>query len=500
MLKKTLLFISCLTAFYGFCQASCHQHRSPAENFKTRTPIKYIVVIIPENGSFDSLFGTYPKALNPEGEPPFIPKKGTPLINGLSKAIRKHNTNLVAPFRFSRSQVETTEPKHHYTQLQLDAHGGLLDQFVQVNNGDPTAMGYFDGNTVTALWNYAQRFSMSDNCFSTCMAPSSPGHINIISGQTHGAIPPNLTIPGEIVVVDGTLIGDPEPTFDKCSSPPTVELVGKNIADLLNKKKITWGWFQGGFSDCSQTHIGGNGIPVKDYSPHHSPFQYYKHTSNPNHLPPSSVKKIGFQDQANHLYDIENFWEAIAIHQMPAVSLLKPPQYQDGHPVYSNQLLLQQFLVKTINKLQQLPEWKHMAIMVLWDDSGGWYDHVMPSIINQSHTPADALLGPGDAGNPPPGAYQGRLAYGMRIPFLVISPFAKTNFVDHTMTDQTSVLRFIEKNWFLGTIGNQSFDIVAGSLLNLFDFSRPHFSILLLDPDTGLKKENKNENVFNSSK
>lgn len=81
----------------------------------------------------------------------------------------------------------------------------------------------------------------------------------------------------------------------------------------------------------------------------------------------------------------------------------------------------------------------------------------MPPIINQSHTPADALLGPGDAGNPPPGAYQGRLAYGIRVPFLLISPFAKSNYVDHSLTDQTSILRFIEKNWDLGCIDDQSF-------------------------------------------
>jgi phospholipase C len=146
----------------------------------------------------------------------------------------------------------------------------------------------------------------------------------------------------------------------------------------------------------------------------------------------------------------------------------------------------QTFLVETLNKLQNTSEWKNMAVIVLWDDSGGWYDHVMPTIINQSSTPEDALLGPGDAGNPPPGAYQGRLGYGMRIPFLVISPFAKKNYVDHSMIDQTSVLRFIEDNWYLGQIGDQSFDAVAGSLNNLFNFGSPDKKPLILNPNTGL--------------
>lgn len=446
-------------------------------------------MIIPENSSFEHLFGTYPHALNPPGEPKFKAKRSTPSVNVLTRPLLQHNTNLVQPFRLDRSQVATIEPEHHYTELQQEAHGGLLDQFVQVNFGDPTPMGYFDGNTVTALWNYAQRFSMSDNCFSTTMTPSTPGHINLVSGLTHGVIPPNLTLgSGEIVCVDGTLIGDPDPKFDMCSKPPTVELTGINVGNLLNAKNVPWGWFQGGFRDCSKTHIGSKGVPIPDYNPHHSPFQYYRSTSNPNHLPPSSISMIGYQDQANHLYDLEDFWEAAAIHNIPSVSFLKPPQYQEGHPKYSDMLSFQTFLVETLNRLQKMPEWIRMAVIVVWDDSGGWYDHVMPPIINQSHTPADALLGPGDAGNPPPGAYQGRLAYGMRIPFLIISPFAKVNYVDHSVTDQTSVLRFIENNWFLGRIGDQSFDEVAGSLKPFFNFKQPLYNPLILNPETGLHK------------
>lgn len=484
---NVLLFVVfvCTVVLLGEMEASHCKDKC----FKTKTPIKYLVVIIPENRSFDHLFGTYPHALNPSGEPYFKAKKSTPPVNGLSEALLQHNTNAHPPFRLDRSQAETSEPAHHYTQLQEEAHGGLLDQFVEVNSGDITSMGYYDGNTVTGLWNYAQRFAMSDNCFSTTMTPSSPGHINLISGLTHGAIPQDLTlVTGEVVVVDGTLIGDPDPAFDICSVPPTVELTGRNIGDLLNEKEITWGYFQGGFRDCSRTHVGSNGIPVPDYSPHHQPFQYYRSTSNPNHLPPSSVKAIGHQDQANHQYDLIDFWAAAKKHNIPAVSFIKPPAYQDGHPKYSDILAFQTFLVETLNTLQCLPEWKHMAVMVIWDDSGGWYDHVMPPIINQSHVPPDALLGPGDAGNPPPGSYEGRLAYGMRVPFLVISMYAKSNYVDHSVIDQTSVLRFIEDNWRLGRIGDQSFDVVAGSLDNMFDFDKPHKSCFILRPDTGKRK------------
>ena len=490
MLRKSFL-VSCFCGFLFFNSLLMAKSEKmcrvlPANRYETATPIKYVVVIFPENTSFDHFFGTYPNALNPPGEPYFKAKLNTPQINGLSNVILNHNTNLISPFRLDRTQAATCSPTHTYTHLQEDAHAGLMDQFVEVNRECSATMGYYDGNTVTALWNYAQRFAMSDNCYSTTFSPSAPGAINLVSGQTHGAIPENLEDDGIIFTIDGTFINDADPVFDKCSSQITVELTGKNIGNLLNSKNMTWGWFQGGFGDCNQTHIGSDGLPIADYIPHHEPFQYYSSTANPLHLPPTAKTLIGFQDQANHQYDLNDFWEAAANNNIPAVSYIKPPAYQDGHPGYSDPLALQTFLVQTINRLQKLPEWKQMAIMITWDDSGGWYDHVMSPIINQSHTLADALLSPGNAGNPPPGAYQARLAYGMRVPFLLISPFAKSNYVDHSIIDQTSILRFIEDNWYLGRIEDQSFDEVAGSLLPLFDFHKPRFRPLILNSSTGM--------------
>jgi phospholipase C len=155
------------------------------------------------------------------------------------------------------------------------------------------------------------------------------------------------------------------------------------------------------------------------------------------------------------------------------VSFLKPATAQTGHPADSTPLAEQQFLVQTINALQRLPEWKSMAIMITYDDSDGWYDHVMPPIVNQSNDPAqDTLLGAaGMCGTPAPGAYLDRCGYGARIPFLVISPYAKRNFVSHALNDLTSVTRFIEDNWDLGRLGDQSFDALAG-VFWIFSISR----------------------------
>ncbi len=466
----------------------------------TTTPICHLVIIFQENVSFDHYFGTYPYATNPSGEPRFVALPGTPTVNGLTPALLTNNPNLDNPTRLDRSQAVTCDQDHAYTDEQKAYDAGLLDKFVQSAAGShctdkSTVMDYYDGNTVTAMWNYAQYFAMSDNSFDTEFGPSTPGALNLISGQTHGATPANFGYPGYPVTANGTDLNDIDPMYDACSAPgTTMAMSGTNIGDLLNAKNISWGWFEGGFAPssasgqpvvCGSTHQNIGGATVADYIPHHEPFQYYQSTANPNHLPPTSVAMIGHTDQANHQYDLTNFWAAADSGNMPAVSFLKAPAYQDGHAGYSDPLDEQTFLVNTINHLESLPTWKHTAVVVAYDDSDGWYDHVMPTIINQSNDPNDALTGTGSCGTPKAGAYIGRCGYGPRLPLLVISPWAKGNFVDNTLTDQTSTLRFIEDNWQTGRIGDQSFDALAGSLMGMFNFQHARDINLHLDPSTG---------------
>jgi phospholipase C len=491
---------------------------SASEKTTTTTPIKHLVVIFQENVSFDHYFGTYPNAKNLRGESRFSSLSNTPSINGLTIGLLTNNTNLANPWRLDKSQVVTVascDPNHSYTALQKEMDGGLMDKFVQnsalsIQHCDPKlVMGYFDGNTVTALWNYAQHFAMSDNFHSSNIDPSLPGAINLVTGQTHGATPHNvslnLTYDHHNItyhqVANGTSIGDIDSIYDDCSSAKdkTIFMTGKNIGNLMNEKGITWGWFEGGLKPssisnntkavCGTSHLNVVGKNVTDYVVHHEPFQYYQSTANRHHLPPTSVAMIGHSDQANHQYDLSDFWAAAQAGNMSAVSYLKAPHYQDGHPGVSDPIDEQYFLVNTINRLQQLPEWNSTAIIIAYDDSGGWYDHAMPPIISQSNDPInDALLGHERlCGHAPVSAYQDRCGYGVRLPLLVISPYAKANYVDHSITDQTSILRFVEDNWQLGRIGNQSFDSKAATLLNMFDFTH-NANKLFLNPSTGLVK------------
>jgi len=501
------------------------------ENFATTTPIKHIVVIFDENITFDHYFATYPRAANPPGEPRFIGNDDTPSVNGLTGAVLTENPNGTNPARLDRSQAITCSNNHSYTPEQAAVHGGLLDNFVATScDGTSINLDYFDGNTVTALWNYAQHFAMNDNSFDTTFGPSTVGAINLISGQTH-AIGKLLTqddanhdLAGDVLVSVSTINGDPDPIFDDCGAPdwagfaPSGSADNHNVGDLLNAKGVTWGWFQGGFAptatvngvvQCNATTTGHPGIlanptdpihaPIQAYVPHHNPFMYYQHMANSHHLPPSSAANVGKTDQAQHQYDLSLFFDALNNGRLPAVSFLKAPRALDGHPGSTNSdpLSEQLFIVDTLNRLQQSAQWRDTAVIIAYDDSDGWYDHVTGPVVNHSNVSGADVLAGSNCGTPATGAYLGRCGYGARLPFLVISPWAKRNFVDHTTTDQTSILRFIEDNWKLGRIddldhpggtpqGQASFDPIAGSILNMFDFDDgPQSRPVILNRFTG---------------
>src|SRR6202007_2640891 len=139
---------------------------SGADAFPTTTPIKHVVVIFDENISFDHYFGMYPIAQNPAGEPMFITSPNTPVVNGLTSTLIKANPDSAAPFRLDRSEAVTCDNDNHYTDEQTAYNGGLIDKVSELLSGtggdckQNLAMGYYDGNTVTAIWNYAQHFAM----------------------------------------------------------------------------------------------------------------------------------------------------------------------------------------------------------------------------------------------------------------------------------------------------------------------------------------------------
>ena len=493
---------------------------------RTSTPIKHVVVLFDENESFDHYFGTYPNATNTDGSP-FHAKPGTPKVNGLTPSLLDNNPNAYNPERLSHSEALTCDQNHSYAPEEKAFDLGKMDMFEQntaadtctgqpIEFGQPgLVMDYFDGNTVTALWNYAQNYAMSDNNFDTNFGPSTPGALNLISGDDGGgeAVSPTtgqvVPSPNNVGSVDsngvGTIYGDLDPAYDDCSdtshttSSPVGVMTGKNIGDLLNQAHVTWGWFQGGFAPtsknaagyavCGSEHENIGGTEVADYSPHHNPFEYYKSTANPKHLPPSSEAEIGKTDQANHEYDLSLFADTLKDGNLPAVSFLKAAEYQDAHPGYSDPLDEQNFIVNTVNEIENSKYWGSTAIIITYDDSDGWYDHQKSPIVNGSDDPTlDTALCSSVAVKV--GTRNDRCGYGPRLPLVVISPWTRDNFVSHNLTDQSSIIKFVEDNWLHGKrIGNGSFDTIAGRLDapgGVLDFrTLPDFRRFTLNPATG---------------
>jgi phospholipase C len=605
----------------------------------TATPIKHVVVIFQENESFDHYFATYPKAANTDGRH-FRAAKGTPAVDGLPPATShslppglRHSTNLLTnnpneaqPQRLDSSPTGlaghaggqlTCDEDHNYSDEQQAFDGGKMDHFVQSTGVDAGSaspggspclasqvMDYYDGNTVTAMWNYAQHYSLEDDSFGVTFGPSAPGAINVAAGDTgnvdmtHTDKNPSVstsTSPDGDVTPDGkggfSLTNDAQPYWDDCSTRDAVAFNGTNIGDVLNKAGMSWGWFEGGFrpttsfvngaavvgnsgqstasfipdefagkltappnasdqSLCDAVHpvgvaLGGTGQYgyKDDYIPHHEPFQYYAATANPHHLTvPANgagqdtlggLKRIGRDTQSyvngvpqfntpNHQYDTSDFDQLVAAIRtgkvpasaLPAVSFLKAPGYEDGHPGYSDPADEQAFVTNEIDSLMRTSDWKSTVVIVNWDDSDGWYDHVYSGVRNPSLSPADNLTNtntnPIGAGQPTSGqcgpspqtkaplaGEQGRCGFGPRLPMLVISPFARVNHVDSNLTDQASIINFIEYNWHLRGIPGSADQVLSKrdrsegikfDLAGMFDFKHPQGQKLILSPVTGEPK------------
>jgi len=578
-----------LTLTTGVAAAEAHAnfvfHKT--EEAPTATPIKHVVIIFDENVSFDHYFGTYPDATNTDGEP-FYAAPGTPQVNGLTANAANGDMNLLTdnpnatqPQRLdpgtdnsNSDDILTCDQDHDYTPEQYAFDGGKMDRFESslgtatasglnpegtANCQAGTVMDYYDGNTVTAEWNYAQHFAMSDNNFGSEFGPSTVGAIDVVSGDT-GGVDVNHAVRG--VLTDGDVVSytlsnggtgytdlsDAQPYWDDCSTGAALALTGENVGDQLNSKDLSWGWFQGGFTPttpysgplqtattydqldnpnkvtCTSSHpigeaIGGTGASgahawgtESDYSAHFDGFAFYASTANPHHIAPVSLSVVGTDtatpgefDTANHNYDVTWFNGMVAaIHDgteppsdFPAVSYLKAPAYETGHPGYSDPIDEQNWIVNEVNSIEQLPTWKSTAIFITYDDSDGWYDHVYSGVTNPSITSADTLTGTAPAGQTYTGMcgtetgnevntltatqstvplynQQGRCGYGPRLPLIAISPWAKQNFVESQYeTSQSSLIAFIEYNWGLGEIPG-SFANVPGSvdgILDMFNFN-----------------------------
>jgi phospholipase C len=422
VVASTVVATSALVAPFASPMVSFAQ----SNDASTNTPIKHTIVIYQENRSFDNYFGTYPTA------PGFHALPGTPTVNNIPPGSMNldANGNPHSPQNLDNT-LKTKDVDHGYNDMIKGYDNGKMDMVYQVNEAKAAgtgdiAMGYYDYKAIPALWQYAQHFTLADNFFSAVWGPSTPNALYLIAAQSG--------------TKDKPITGDPAPKDgfgpDQAWGPLTYNLTYKNIGDELSAKGISWAWYQSGYAAKDST-----------YSSHHNPFQYFQNYEDGKYN--------------NNLKDYNNLATDIANGKLPAVSFVKAGYDSDEHPSNSDPSG-ESFTVKTINAIMKSPYWKDTAIIVTYDESGGYWDHVAPPQVT-----------------PGPDGLQGD---GTRMPALVVSPYAKQNYVSHVQYDTTSILKFIETNYGVSALNNR--DANANNLLDAFDFNHPDFTPYIFNDGT----------------
>jgi phospholipase C len=431
---------------------------STAPRGATIERINHVVVIYQENWSFDGLFGKFPGAnglanagatirqVDKQGRPyltlpPSIDnRKPPPLIDTRIPADLP-----VAPFDLSLyvPPHETSgNPLHRFYQQQYQINGGRMDRFVAWTNVGGLVMSYYDATNMP-LGLLAQQYVLADNFFQASFGGSFLNHAWLVCACT----PRWATAPAHLraqVDASGALIKDGEVSADgyiintvytvntphpsRITDPETLvpNLTEPTIGDRLSEKKIAWAWYAGGWSDA----LAGKPHPL--FQPHHQPFAYFAPYAD------------GTAAKAEHLRDETQFFADLRANRLPAVAFVKPLGPLNEHPGYADLLSGQQYVAEIVQAIMRSEAWKDTAIIITYDENGGRWDHVAPPISDR--------WGP-----------------GVRVPAVIVSPYARRGYVDHTRYDTTAILKFIERRFRLRPLGTR--DAAANDLTNAFDFS-----------------------------
>ena len=348
----------------------------------TASPVKHLVVIVMQNHSFDNLFGTFPGA-----------NGFTPSSPGYSQA--DASGNLVTPHLLTNTNP--ADLNHGWTTYHNEWNNGAMDGFAKTDGAD--AMGYYDNTTpgFAPLYDWASRFALADNYFDPVMRDAPADVLYMIAADDNGQ-------PQSI-----------KPAFGPCTatSGTAQPYTFTNVGDQLTDKNVPWGWFQEQYGNC------GN------YVPQENPFQFFTSTQN-----------------STHISDLDLFRQELASGNLRPVSFVQPAPGHTMHPGSGDQAVAVQWLDQFLQTLQNSSSWPDMAVIVIWDEPGGWYDHVPPQQIDS----------------------QGR---GFRVPMIVISPFAKTGYISHVAIDHVSIVRFIQWNWGLANLNSRNQQ--GGSTVELRD-------------------------------
>jgi len=438
--------------------------------------IQHTIIVYQENISFDHYFGTFGQGSN--GIP-----AGVQLYHTTPDGTR---LGPFTPFRLDgTAQASTCDVDHDYASMIQMADGGAMDQYLQYGNdltapnpspdgpcpsfeanplGPALALGYYEGTAGDAsaplqnYWRLASQYTMADNAFSGMYGPSTPGAEWLVAATANTN-------------------GDPNPAGDVCNDyggPFMPQQDIRNLGDEASARGVSWAWFQGGFGTCAATGSGA------EYSAHHDPFQYFTSTADLTHSWAWNPR-MNFPEANRHQRDLQVLYAALdrspiggTIPQLPRISWVKASKPDDGHPGYSGPAADDAFIGDLVSRVQASRYWKHTAIIIASDETGGWWDHVSPPVPADPHFAPLAQGQPNVSGCQYPGMGDacGEGGFGPRMPLLVISPYARRHTVDHDLLDTSSLAKWVEENYHLpplGVWGDR--DVVAGDLRGAFDFS-----------------------------
>ena len=462
--------------------------------------IEHIVVIYAENRSFDNLYGLFPGAngitratpaqfTQTDHDGKVLPRLPD-VWNDKAGLLKGELPN--RPFRIDEPPfnlglaVKTPDLVHRYYQNIEQINGGKLDRYAAMSDAGGLAMGYYDGAKMP-MWKYAKEYVLADNFFMGAFGGSFLNHFWLICACTpyFPDAPDNLkaqlepdgklkrrpdspasALNGSPKTYDNELTPDgfavntmqppyqpsrvgPAPGGDPRYADPHGHPLPPQklttIGDTLSAKGVTWAWFAGawqdGLADGMQPPDVKRKVIYSRKSPsletHHQPFNYFARFAP------------GTRDREIHLKDGAEFLKAIDSGDLPQVAFYKPESSLNEHPGYADVLLGDTHIAQVVAKLSASPLWAKTAIIVTYDENGGFWDHVAP---------------------PQGEGWSDRWGPGTRIPTIIISPFARRGVVDSTPYDTTSILKFITRRFGLAPLPGVR--PKAGDLVNAFDFGQ----------------------------
>ena len=425
---------------------ACRDTTAPLAADATR--INHVVVIYLENRGFDSMYGEFPGAdglANAASAPIQLDANGAAYASLPQTADSHIPAGLPnAPFlidNYLGPAVPTRDLVHRFYQEQAQIDGGRMDRFVAMSDAQGLVMGHYH-TAGLPLAAEAAKYTLMDRFFHGAYGGSFLNHMWLVSA-TAPAFPGAPATAVAQLDANGALVKDGFVTPDGYAvntaftvnaphpaSVPTANLVpnqtAPTIGDRLSDKGLSWVWYSGGWNDA----LGGHADPSFQY--HHQPFAYFAKYAD------------GTPAKAEHLRDETEFLAAAQAGTLPAVSFVKPLGANNEHPGYADVVTGENHVLQLINAVRNGPNWKDAAIIITYDENGGFWDHVAAPKLD-------------------------RWGVGTRVPAIVISPFARRGFVDHTAYETTSILTFIEHRFGLTPLGTR--DASSGDLSTAFDFS-----------------------------